>query len=62
MRFCFLLWKELKKAKIKEEGKKKRNVDTAAEKKKREKKVYDLPGQRRDPPDEVLFCRLYLLT
>lgn len=62
MRFCFLLWKELKKIKIKEEGRKKKNVDTPAEKKKREKKVYDLPGQRRDPPDEVLFCCLYLLT
>jgi len=36
-------------------------ADTAAERKKREKKVYDLPGQKRDPPDEVLFCCSVLL-
>lgn len=56
--FCFLLWKELKRRKkTKEEMK----ADTAAEPKKREKKVYDLPGQKRDPPEEVLLCCSILL-
>ena len=39
-----------KKKKIKEEEKK---GTPGAEQKKREKKVYDLPGQKRDPPVEV---------
>lgn len=27
--------------------------------KKREKKVYDLPGQKRDPPEEVCFLNKF---
>lgn len=61
--FCFLLWKELKKKKMtKEEEKKKSKVaDKTPEPKKREKKVYDLPGQKRDPPEEVLCCFCFSL-
>lgn len=43
-----------KKKKIKEEEKKKGGA--AAEQKKRVKKVYDLPGQKRDRPEEVCCC------
>jgi len=44
----------IKKKKIKEKVKE-------VEKKKREKKVYDLPGQKRDPPEEVCECFSLLL-
>lgn len=53
MVLVFVLWKELKRRKTTKEEEK---ADTATERKKREKKVYDFPGQKRDPPEEVLFC------
>lgn len=40
-----------KKKKVEDEKKKK-----VENNKKREKKVYDLPGQKRDTPEEVVFC------
>lgn len=43
-----------KKKKVKEEVKKKGAA--GAEQKKKERKVYDLPGQKRDPPEEVCMC------
>lgn len=49
--------KDLKKKKKKEEEK----TNSAMEPKKREKKVYDLPGQKRDTPDEVLLFYFFLL-
>lgn len=45
----FIVYQELKKKKKKEEEKKAAQQDG----KKREKKVYDLPGQKRDCPMEV---------
>lgn len=44
-----------KKKKIKEEEKKTGAKIAVQNGKKREKKVYDLPGQKRDPPEEVCF-------
>lgn len=42
--------KEIKEEIVKNE------VVVSAEQKKREKKVYDLPGQKRDPPEEVCIA------
>ena len=59
---CILLeWKDLKKKKKKEEEKKKvaQSKATTTEPKKREKKVYDLPGQKRDPPEEVWYSSFF---
>ena len=42
----------MKKKKKKEEEKKKKGL--GAEPRKKEKKVFDLPGQKRDPPEEVM--------
>lgn len=59
IRVGFLGVKVLKKKKKEEDEKKKKKkgakepVKTAS---KREKKVYDLPGQKRDPPEEVKVC------
>jgi hypothetical protein len=58
--FYFADWfdiKELNKKKVKkEEVNKKTKVYVAAVQivKKRERKVYDFPGQKRDPPEEVM--------
>lgn len=41
------------KKKVKEELNKNTAKKTVENGKKREKKVYDLPGQKRDPPEEV---------
>jgi hypothetical protein len=49
--------KELNKKKVKkEEDSKKTKGSVAAEQnvKKRDRKVYDFPGQKRDPPEEVM--------
>ncbi|XP_010533812.1 PREDICTED: uncharacterized protein LOC104809499 [Tarenaya hassleriana] len=52
--------KELKKRKIKkEEEGKKRAAATQGEVKKREKKMYDLPGQKRDQPEERDPLRIF---
>lgn len=57
---CFLIGvgrQELKKKKkVKEEVKSKSSKEEIESQKKerKEKKVYDLPGQKRDPPEEVL--------
>ena len=52
-----------KKKKKKEEQKKKGAKVVAQENgKKKERKVYDLPGQKRDPPEEVcflIFCAFF---
>lgn len=54
-----------KKKKKKEEQKKKgAKVVVQENGKKKERKVYDLPGQKRDPPEEVcslllLFCAIF---
>lgn len=45
----------MKSLKIKEVNKKKGKTVVNGKDKKKEKKVYDLPGQKRDPPEEVLF-------
>lgn len=52
--------KDLKKKKKKEEDKKK-TAGASTEQKKTGKKVFDLPGQKRDPPAEVhCFFLCYL--
>lgn len=55
--------KEVKKKKnVKEEEEKQETKKKVAETpKKREKKVYDLPGQKRDPPEEVSKRNLFIL-
>ena len=56
-----------KKKKVKEEEKVKKKkkgedaVAAQAHQKRKEKKVYDLPGQKRDPPVEVCYL-LFMLT
>lgn len=64
--FCFMDWLELKelnkKKKKKEEEKKKGSAVTEQNGKKRERKVYELPGQKRDPPEEVVFVCRYILS
>ncbi|KAG8482508.1 hypothetical protein CXB51_024463 [Gossypium anomalum] len=47
--------KEMKKKKKKGEEKK----AAAGKEVKREKKVYDLPGQKRDPPEEWIYTKAY---
>lgn len=58
MRFLNGLWRQepKKKKKVKEEEKSKTSKakQESQKKERREKKVYDLPGQKRDPPEEVL--------
>ncbi|XP_027090116.1 uncharacterized protein [Coffea arabica] len=51
-----------KKRKKEEEIKKKGAKETEQTAKKREKKVYDLPGQRRDPPEERDPLRIFYET
>lgn len=51
-----LLQESTKKTKTKQEVKEKQKAATKSAdqpEKKRERKVYDLPGQKRDPPAEV---------
>lgn len=49
----------MKKKKIKGEENK---VETEQNGKKKERKVYDLPGQKRDPPEEVNSCCVCLVN
>lgn len=52
---------EAKKVVAGKKGKKKGSVANGKEKEKKERKVFDLPGQKHDPPEEVLSpsqCRL----
>ncbi|KAK9271233.1 hypothetical protein L1049_026823 [Liquidambar formosana] len=51
-----------KKKKNKEEEKKKAAKEAEQNGKKREKKVYDLPGQKRDPPEERDPLRIFYET
>ncbi|XP_062165576.1 uncharacterized protein LOC133872077 isoform X2 [Alnus glutinosa] len=51
-----------KEPKRRNKTKEEEKADTAAERKKREKKVYDLPGQKRDPPDERDSLRIFYET
>ena len=51
---------------IEQNGKKKEEIkkgvkaeDTSVKKEKKERKVYDLPGQKRDPPEEVCLPFYY---
>lgn len=46
-----------KKKKVEEEVKKAGGAEQNG--KKRERKVYDLPGQKRDPPEEVICSFLW---
>ncbi|KAK4782043.1 hypothetical protein SAY86_016145 [Trapa natans] len=48
-----------KKKKVKEEPKRKTAKQSVVNGKKREKKVYDLPGQKRDPPEERDPLRIF---
>ncbi|KAK4751366.1 hypothetical protein SAY87_004848 [Trapa incisa] len=48
-----------KKKKVKEEPKRKTTKQSVVNGKKREKKVYDLPGQKRDPPEERDPLRIF---
>lgn len=48
--------KVVKKEEVEDKKKGTKNADSNV--KKREKKVYDLPGQKRDPPEEVCFFNL----
>lgn len=58
--FYFADWFEIKeqnKKKVKKEVVKKKTkvyVEAVQIVKKRERKVYDFPGQKRDPPEEVM--------
>lgn len=38
-----------------EKSKSSKEESESLKKERKEKKVYDLPGQKRDPPEEVLF-------
>lgn len=50
--------KEVKKKKSKGEEKK-AEAEGEQNGKKKERKVYDLPGQKRDPPEEVNSCLVF---
>lgn len=57
--FCVFnvdLGKDLKKKKKTKEEEKTKAAEATKEQKKKERKVFDLPGQKRDPPEEV-HCR-----
>lgn len=49
----------MKKKKIKGEEKKSEAQQNG---KKKERKVFDLPGQKREPPEEVNYCRVSLVN
>ncbi|XP_031403174.1 transcriptional regulator ATRX homolog isoform X2 [Punica granatum] len=54
--------KDKNKKKVKEEPKRKMVKQTVENGKKREKKVYDLPGQKRDPPEQRDPLRIFYET
>lgn len=55
-----MVQKKNKVKKEEEEEEKKKGGKEAENGKRKEKKVYDLPGQKRDPPEEVCFLACLL--
>lgn len=47
--------KDLKKKKKAKEEEKTKAAEATKEQKKKERKVFDLPGQKREPPEEVHY-------